>query len=110
MNTNSVYSREFLQGAPEKKKQDIIDYIVDKFKDQLYNVATEGKKSYILYKDYIPSSGMSLSSWFNLLTDAELIAGLFTRFPGCNIYYDEQWVETKSDTKTLKKGFVIDWS
>ena len=45
-----------------------------------------------------------------VLTDAEIIAGFFERFPGCKVYYEEVWVESGTDTKTLKKGIVIDWS
>lgn len=44
------------------------------------------------------------------LTDAEIVAGFFTRFPGCKIYYEDVWVDVGSDMKKRKKGIVIDWS
>lgn len=107
--SSETFSRDYLQSIPEKRKQELIKSIVDSFKIQLFNAAAEGKKSYLYVK---PSPNGYAASWPPppVLTDAEIIAGFFLIFPGCNIYYEETWVEATKDTKTLKKGIVIDWS
>lgn len=98
MMINAVFSREFLQGVPEHRKHQLIDSIVQSFRIELYNAAAEGKKSYIYVR---PQQTSDVNSWLPTpeVTDAELIAGFFTHFPGCAIYRDE-----------TTRGFVIDWS
>jgi hypothetical protein len=107
MNTTRTYSREFLKSMPEQVKQQQIERIVDGFIGQVQNAAASGKTSYLYVRD---TQGVNIQPLLKLPTDADLIAGFFTRFPGCNIYYDESWVETNSSTRTLKKGIMIDWS
>jgi hypothetical protein len=103
-----VYSREYLQSIPEQRKQQQIDVIVSNFRSELLHAAATGKTSYMYIR---PDMKMSYSHPSHpTLTDAELVAGFFTRFPGCKIYYEEEWVETQPNTKVLKKGIVIDWS
>lgn len=103
-----VFTRDYLQSAPEREKQNCINGIVNSFTNELYNAAKMGKKSYM----YIRPQKKGVNCWPPPpeITDDELIAGLFDRFPGCKIYYEEQWVDTSNDTRVLKKGFVIDWS
>ncbi len=110
MNHNSiVYTRDYLQSAPEREKQFFIDNIVATFRNELYNAAKMGKTSYMYVR---PKQTGGVSCWPPPpeITDSEIIAGLFTRFPGCKIYYEEKWVDTNNDTRVLKKGIVIDWS
>jgi hypothetical protein len=99
--TLQTYSREYLQSIPQQRKQDEIDRIVNKFKTQIFTAAAAGFTSYRYVRDARPVV---------VLTDAEIIAGFFERFPGCKVYYEDVWVESGKDTKTLKKGIVIDWS
>lgn len=110
MNHNSiVYTRDYLQSAPEREKQYRIDYIVNTFRDELHKAAKQGKTSYMYV---MPNKTIGVNCWPHEpeITDAELIAGLFARFPGCNIFYEEKWVDTDNSTRVLKKGIVIDWS
>jgi hypothetical protein len=104
-----VYSREYLQSIPEQRKQQQIDIIVGRFHGDLLNAAATGKTSYM----YVSPDTRGLVGCHPpqpVLTDAELVAGFFTRFPGCKVYYEESWVETQPNTRNLKKGIVIDWS
>jgi hypothetical protein len=104
-----LYSRDYLQSMPEMRKQQEIDGIVGRFCSSLINAAAEGKTSYM----YVRPDTHKLIGCHPpqpVLTDAELVAGFFTRFPGCNIYYQEDWVESGPTTRVLKKGIVIDWS
>ena len=112
---SQIFSREYLQSAPQLKKQKRIDCIVYGFIEQLKQNASEGKTEYRINlhidengsrRNYLHVGSMigvnTVSSQIrDKLTDAELVAGLFTRFPGCKIYYDE---------KTIEKEIVIDWS
>ncbi len=106
---SQVYSREYLQSIPEQRKQQQIDCIVSYFVSQLVNAAAEGKTSYMYVK---PETEKIVRCHPSppVLTDADLIAGFMTRFPGCKVSYEEEWVETRPNTRTLKKGIVIDWS
>jgi hypothetical protein len=101
-----VYSRDYLQNIPQQRKQQRIDGIVSNFSKSLIDAAAEGKTSYM----YVLYTNDTLVMSWPPLTDAELIAGFFTRFPGCKIYPEEEWVESGPTTRVLKKGIVIDWS
>jgi hypothetical protein len=105
---SQIFSREYLQSAPELQKQLQINTIVESFRGQLYTTAASGKKSYMYTRP--TKSGICVSPITPEITDAELIAGLYTRFPGCNIYYEEVWTDVSPTNRTLKKGIVIDWS
>jgi hypothetical protein len=104
-----TYSREYLQNIPQQRKEAAVDRIVQEFKGNLFNAAALGKTSY-MYTRSNTHRAAQCNPPEPILTDAELVAGFFARFPGCNIYYEESWVDTTSNTKTLKKGIVIDWS
>jgi hypothetical protein len=40
----------------------------------------------------------------------ELLAALKEKFPGCDVSFQEGWVEIRQGVKELKKGILIDWS
>lgn len=107
---SQIFSREFLQNAPQLEKQRQIDTIVQTFKNHLYSSAASGKTSYMYSRPTNMNSCVSSYAPSPEITDAELIAGLFTHFPGCKIYYEETWTEVNPTNRTLKKGIVIDWS
>ena len=104
------YSREYLQSIPQQRKQEEIDRIVNNFKIQIFTAAAAGFTSYRYLRDDRATQQVGVGHPVVVLTDAEIVAGFFERFPGCKVYYEEAWVESGKDTKTLKKGIVIDWS
>ncbi len=103
-----TYSREYLQAIPQERKKQLVDRIIQGFINDIHTAAAVGMTSY----RYVRPTAMGVNSYppDPVLTDAELVAGFFERFPGCKVYYEEVWVESGTDTKTLKKGIVIDWS
>jgi hypothetical protein len=108
MNSVQVFSREYLQGLPEQRKQDQIDNIVQSFRQEIINVAAAGKTSYM----YVRPDSRKVAHChppLPVLTNEDLIAGFQTRFPGCKVSYEESWVKTATDTQVLKSGIVIDW-
>lgn len=105
-----TFTREYLQGVPEQRKQQHIDAIVGQFQGELVATAASGKTSYMYCRPDIRGHVNSCNPNQLNLTDEELILGFQTRFPGCKVSYEESWVDTGRDTRTLKKGIVIDWS
>jgi hypothetical protein len=43
-------------------------------------------------------------------TNEELIAAIEKKYPDCKVTYEENWVDTNINNRTLKKGIMIDWS
>ena len=107
---SQIYSRDYLQGIPEQRKQAIIDQFTASFRGELFNAAALGKTSYMYNRSTKHNSGITTYPPPPEITDAELIAGFTTRFPGCKIYYEEVWTDVSSTKRILKKGIIIDWS
>ena len=107
---SQTFSREYLQNIPEQRKQQLVDSIVQGFIHQLQNSAAEGKTSYL----YEMSMGKGSFAYSNptrpVITDDELVQRFQKKFPDCKVTYEEVWVDSGRDTKTLKKGIQIDWS
>jgi len=89
-----TYSREYLQSVPQQKKKEQIDKIVQEIIGDIHIAAAVGGTTY----RYVRESSE--------LTEPEIVAGFFERFPGCKVYYEE----AVDHTKRLKKSIVIDWS
>lgn len=104
-----TYSREYLQAIPQQRKEQMIDGIVQGFIQYIHTAAAMGGSSYRYVKS---DRGIAVGSYPPppVLTYEELISGFEKRFTGCKVFYEEAWVESARDTKTLKKGIVIDWS
>lgn len=106
---SEIFSRSFLQGLPDQRKQRNIDQIIHNFIRHLKDAAESGKTSYM----YIPGNilgqlGQQQSGI--LMSNDDLVLGFQKRFPDCNVSYKETWIDVKSDNKVLRKGIVIDWS
>lgn len=104
----TTYSRDYLQSIPQKKKEEQVDAIVQGFLRDIHTTALNGGTSYRYVKPDDYSLIMS-EPGAPALTDSEIVAGFFLRFPGCKVYYEDIIVEN-SNRKTLKKSIVIDWS
>ena len=125
------YSREFLTELPAKRKREldqrVVEEIMKSFIQELSMAALSGAKSYMFdmsNTEYVPPSQMTTSNGmqrsprvyngkiimqYSIPMD-ELIALFKERFPGCEVTQKEEWVDTNSNTRTLKKGLCIDWS
>ena len=108
--SSQTYSREYLQAVPQQRKKQAMDSIVQMIINDIHTAAAVGGTSYRYVRDDRANHYVAGGHPVTVLTDAEIIAGFFARFPGCKVYYEEAWVEAGRDTKTLKKGIVIDWS
>jgi hypothetical protein len=106
---NKVYSREYLRGVPEERKQQKIEQIINQFGLEVVNAAAAHNTSYMVDINRTRQNDC-LTPPPPKFTNAELIAAIQKRFPGCVVKYDEQWVETGRNTQVRKAGIVIDWS
>lgn len=98
-----TFSRSFLQGIPDQRRQCHIDNIINGFIADLHAAASAGKTSYM----YVPTI---LRQGAPVITNDDLVHAFQRKFPDCTISYEETWVNTDLYTKVLKKGIIIDWS
>jgi len=104
--SSQTFSRSFLQAAPEREKQRIIeqrrqytDSIINGFVNDLQKIAIEGKTRYVYTQNPPPT-----------FTHEDLVAAFKLKFPDCDVSYEETWLEVNPTNRVLKKGIVIDWS
>lgn len=112
MSENSeTFSRNYLQDLPEMiRKQTIqqaINQITGRVASQVYTNARHGKKTYM----YDPTNQQyGLNPNQPTVGNDDLVAAFQKKFPGCNVSFQETWIETRQGVKELKKGILIDWS
>ncbi len=112
-------SRAYLQGLPEMRKQAVLnEYIRRMFSVSVQNAAAAGKTS-ILLGDMTKimmdlNRPIDISNIHNHqmleYTVNDIISGVQSYFPDCTVSYEEEWVQTNANTRTLQKGIRIDWS
>ena len=95
-----TYSASYLQGVQTRRKQAYVELLIQNVIGEIEDTAAKGHTSYMIEQRNVTA----------LLSTEELIAELRIRFPGCNVNFQEVWVDTHILTKELKRGFVIDWS
>lgn len=122
--STQIYSREYLQSIPEKRKQSTIDNIAASFINELQSIAGAGKSSY-LYEippechqiriPYVPGNAIPAQTmhkhrnvdnsipptWqyqptWPILTLEDVVQGLKKKFPDCKVSYEETWIEDSS--------------
>ena len=115
-----TFSRAFLQGIPDQRKQQRIDKFIKGFMRELEQNAAEGKTSYRVsvgnnyagmkyyHQPLNMNAGMALDE--PVITTEDYISAFKQKFPGCRITYEEKWIDASSNTKHLTKGIIIDWS
>lgn len=113
---SETFSRSFLQGIPEQCKQNRIYQIIGHFIQDLKNAAAMGKTSYmynpdncrVLNQHLFPGGPKNHNS--PVITIDDLVSAFQKKFPECDVSYQETWVDIDSNTRSLKKGILIDWS
>lgn len=79
------------------------------FIGDLRNAAAIGKTTY-MYNTEDQSYRGQRGVTPHVITNKDLISAFEKKFPGCDISYQENWIDIDSNKKVLKKGIVIDWS
>lgn len=104
--SSQIFSRSFLQGIPEQRKQKQIDEIIQEFLYNLLNAAAEGKTSYMY--ELIPENAHGRNP--PVITNDDLVSAFQKKFPECEVSYQETWVDINSTNRVLEMGIMIDWS
>ena len=109
---STTYSRSYLQGIPEKQKQETIHRLINsQFHRALVNNAAAGKTSYMVEESVWNTHNSGINHPRNpKFTRDEFITAIETRYPDCKVSYQETWVDVGINNRTFKKGIVIDWS
>jgi hypothetical protein len=113
---DTTYSRSYLQGIPEKRKQDTMNSLINReFHQSLVNNAAAGKTSYMVEDSVWIRHNNSMVNHpshppISKFTRDEFITAIEKQYPDCKVIYQETWVDVGINNRTLKKGIVIDWS
>jgi hypothetical protein len=110
MQFSTTFSRADLQAIPAKRRLDAIRSYIDHHVDQNVRLAaTLGKTNYlyVIVKPYSP--GKSHPPAYEVTPD-DIVEGLKSKFPGCDIEFSEEWVETRPGVREHRSGIRIDWS
>jgi hypothetical protein len=111
MSSAPPLSRSYLQGIPEKRKQQRIDEFIQGFINELLKVAEAGKTSYMYSLDNRHGAAhCGGGPQPPVITNDELVSAFQKKFPECDVSYQEKWVDVTPHNMILKKGIVIDWS
>ncbi len=105
-----TFDRAYLQNLAGLRKRQQINNIMNIYNQGVQNAATDGKTSYLLDLQASPYMQTTNIKGQQPPTTEELIEAFQKKYPGCDVSYKEEWLDTDANTKVLKKGIVIDWS
>ena len=131
-----TFSREYLQGIPNKNKKNTINQIIQQHIAAIQQAANTGKSSYTVcltnpqttqilgnyynilipneHRQYIDKFGRhktsNLEDLNSLISRNEYIDEFKIKFPGCDISYEEAWLDVNQTTRVLNHNIIIDWS
>ena len=108
MEKNKSFSRDYLQSVPKKRKQQMLDLITKKLLTTIEDQAYMGKTSYMIESRAIQHEKHNANLMY--VTDEEVLAAIQVKCPDCKVTLQETWIDTGLNTRTLKKGILIDWS
>jgi hypothetical protein len=91
-----TFSRAFLQGIPEQRKQQHIETIIQNFISDLQNIAGTGRTTY-LFDPAARAVRMYYNQWLPEITTDDYISAFKRKFPDCAVSWQE-------------KGILIDWT
>jgi len=109
-----TFSREYLQGVQEQRKQEAIERVYSGFITYLLNHAAVGRTSYLYQYNELPSINCYPTPGIELqqpptITNEDMVEAFQKKFPGCIISYQEKWDEKVPGLRRLHKGILIDW-
>jgi hypothetical protein len=110
MQFSATFSRADLQAIPAKRRLDAIRSYIDHHVDQNVRLAaTLGKTNYMFV---IPKPSHMVQSHppAYVVTPDDIIDGLKAKYPGCDIEFSEEWVETRPGVRVHRSGIRIEWS
>ena len=109
-----VFDRTYLQSLAGIRKREQLQQVLSHYEEAIKTAAMDGKSSYLAANiQYIPYHTNYRKGQQQPLpppTTEEIIEAFQNKYPGCDVTYKEEWVDTDSNTRVLKKGIMIDWS
>ena len=109
-----VFDRTYLQSLAGIRKREQLQQVLRHYEEAIKTAAMDGKNSYLASNiQYIPYHTHCRDRQQQALpppTTEEIIEAFQNKYPGCDVTYKEEWVDTDSNTRVLKKGIMIDWS
>jgi hypothetical protein len=107
-----VFDRAYMQSLAGFRKRQQIDYIINMYQQAIEDAAKNGKPSYLVDMQGRHMQPTNIKGQEPILppTPEELIEAFQKKYPGCDVSYKEEWIDTDASTRVLKKGILIDWS
>jgi hypothetical protein len=113
---DTVLSRSYLLGLPDRRKRQEINAIFDTFLYSLERAASNGETSYFFNMTNMKQIAPMTSPYpfdskkSHTIPIDEIVFEFKIKFPDCYVKYIEKWVESTANTRVLKRGILIDWS
>jgi len=113
---SQTYSRTYLQGIPMESKRAEVSRIITSFINELRDHAGQGHTTFLFdmtnMRYVAPDKNKQISKFMTTysIPKEELVPLFQEKFPDCVVTLQEVWIETYSNTKTLKSGILIDWT
>jgi hypothetical protein len=110
MQFSHTLSRADLQAIPAKRRLDAIQRYVDHHVGlNVQHAAAAGETNYLFVIPKVASMGKSYPPAYEV-TPYDIVEGLKAKYPGCDVEFGEEWVETRPGVRVHRSGIKIDWS
>ena len=105
-----TFSRAYLKGIPEQRKQAAIAAIIKSISQSVINSATMEKTSYVYYGEPTQKLRVMGEPKAPEISIDDLVNAMRIVFPDCDVDYKEIAQDMGNNTQIVKTGIVIDWS
>jgi hypothetical protein len=126
MSNTTIYSREFLRGAPDAKRREEercrreqVDYAVTQISKLILKDAEMGKTEWELNLGQLRNGSMRgpfghLSQELRPLRtsefdDEEIVEGFRRKFPDCDVTISQDWVDVRPGARELQTRVTVSW-
>lgn len=107
MEFSATFSRADLRALPAKRRLEAIQLFIDHHLGvSVRSAAADGKTNYLFE---IPKKTTYRSAAYQV-TPEDIVEGLKVKYPGCDVEFSEEWVETRPGVREHRSGIKIDWS
>jgi hypothetical protein len=119
MSNTTIYSREFLRGAPDAKRREEercrreqVDCAINQASKLILKDAEMGKTEWEL--NLGQPKNRALPQELRHLTmsgfkDEEIVEGFRRKFPDCDVTMSQDWVDIRPGTRELQTRVTVSW-
>jgi hypothetical protein len=106
----TTFSRSDLQAIPAKRRLEAIRSYIDHHVGlNVQHAAAAYKTNYLFVIPKVASMGKSYPPAYEV-TPYDIVEGLKAKYPGCDVEFSEEWIETRPGVREHRSGIRIDWS